>query len=98
MLGWIFFRVQSVNEGLQMLMRAFDFRTIGIMSLRENQYFHVFLYLMGMLAVAGAVKLWRSCNIHRRWYYASLTLTNGAMLFWVFLMLKEVKQFIYFQF
>ena len=53
---------------------------------------------LGLLGVAGVLRVQRA-----RWFpawarYVGLSLANGVMIFGVFLLLREVEQFIYFQF
>jgi len=59
MLGWLFFRVTNLNDGLTMLGRALDPSFIRTMSLRENVYLVTFMCTSGMLWYAGALRVGR---------------------------------------
>jgi hypothetical protein len=98
MLGWIFFRAQTVSDATSMLAIAFDPRRIGTRAMRENDYLLTFLYLAGLLVVAGALRLQRRFQFPSIVRLGAILLSNTIMIFWVFLMLRHVRQFIYFQF
>ena len=102
MLSWILFREQNLGEGMTMLARAFDVtRILPIrqnMALREDQYLLVAVYFLGLLAVAGLVKLHRHVTVPAAVRYAAITVGNAVMIFTVILCLRQVDQFIYFQF
>lgn len=98
MLGWIYFRCPSVHDCNTMIMTAFDFSKLHIRTLRENDYLLTALFFGGLLAVAGVMQLDKKGAFPRPIRYTGIAIANGLMLFWVFLMLRDVQQFIYFQF
>lgn len=98
MLGWIYFRAASVADANFLLLRAFDLSRIRVMSLRENQYLIVFLFFVGMIAVGGILHWQQRLRIPVWLQVVTLTGANVVMVFSAALMLREVRQFIYFQF
>ena len=98
MLGWIFFRAQDMHTALAMIGRAFDIRTIHTRSIRENDYLITFLYLIGFLGQAAAWRINKLPNLPRLVRLPVLTAAHALMFFCVFLLLRQVKSFIYFQF
>jgi hypothetical protein len=98
MLGWIFFRAATVADSLQMLATAFNPWRLGIRSLRENTYLVTAIYLAGMLVAYGVTYFVR-WDAWPRWArIGGLATVNAVMAFGVFLLLRRVEQFIYFQF
>jgi D-alanyl-lipoteichoic acid acyltransferase DltB (MBOAT superfamily) len=98
MLGWIFFRAPSLQVAFTMIGRAFDVRTIHTRTLREIDYVITFLYLLGFLGTAAAWRLNKSPAMPRLVRLGVLTVSHAVMFFGVFLLLRQVKSFIYFQF
>ena len=101
MLGWVFFRAQSVGDAMTMIGTALNPTQLSRLNLRENYYLVTFLYLAGLLMVAGALKLQKHCRDHLAFdilRYIVLTATNAVMIFFIFIMLRQLNQFIYFQF
>ena len=98
MLGWTLFRCQTVDQGLAMLAKAFDFGALTTLSMRENSYLITAICFAGLLLVAAAVKLHKHARTPVLVRLPVLTLANAVMFFALFLMLRPVKQFIYFQF
>ena len=98
MLGWLFFRADSVGVAFGMLARAFDPTRLGVLAMRENNYQLVFLCFAGLLLTAAVLKLNKETGLPWPVRYAGIAAGNGVMLFGVFLYLREVQQFIYFQF
>jgi alginate O-acetyltransferase complex protein AlgI len=98
MLGWIFFRAATVADSLQMLATAFNPGRLGIRSLRENTYLVTAIYLAGMLLTYAATHIVRSDAAPRWARIGALATVYAAMAFGVFLLLRRVEQFIYFQF
>jgi D-alanyl-lipoteichoic acid acyltransferase DltB (MBOAT superfamily) len=99
MLGWIYFRCQDVGDATRMVLIAFDPTRLGVRAMRENDYLVTFLFLVGFLAVAGAVALSRRLG-DRGWgyRYPILTTAHAVIFVCVFLLLGQLKSFIYFQF
>jgi len=101
MLGWAFFRAQSLDSALAMVAKAFDLTDITRMSLRENQYLIVFIYFAGLLMLAAVLRLQRGRMLRGAGAYvryAALAIANGVMSFSIIIMLRQLNQFIYFQF
>ena len=98
MLAWLFFRATSMNQAVVMTLRAFDLRTITRLSMRESSFLLVFVLFVGLLGVAGVLRVQRAAWFPSWLRYLGLALANGVMLFGVFLLLRDVEQFIYFQF
>ena len=98
MLGWTLFRCQTVDQGLAMLAKAFDFGALTTLSMRENSYLITAICFVGLLMVGAVVKLHKHVAVPFIARLPALTLANAVMFFALFLMLRPVKQFIYFQF
>ena len=98
MLAWLFFRAATLGQAVDMLRLAFDVRRVGTLGLREMNYLIVFLYFVGFLLVAGvgvAAKRWQFPAYVR---LATIAVGYTTMFFWTILLLRPVRQFIYFQF
>jgi D-alanyl-lipoteichoic acid acyltransferase DltB (MBOAT superfamily) len=98
MLAWVWFRAPTVTEAWTMVVRAFDPTRMMSRSLRVDDYIQTFAYLVGMLVVAGVHWLWKKGRVPHPARIVGLTIGNTIMLFFVFLMLRKVESFIYFQF
>jgi D-alanyl-lipoteichoic acid acyltransferase DltB (MBOAT superfamily) len=98
MLGWVFFRATSVDRAIAMVIGAFDLSAIRTLSMRENNYLITFIYFAGFMLVAAVLRVQRDGRVPPLVRYAGLAIANSVMIFGIFLMLREVKQFIYFQF
>jgi len=98
MLGWLFFRSQSVGDAVSMLGRAFDVTALGRMSMRENHYLITGIFFAGLLVVASFGAANRKLRVPAIAQVGAMAMAHGVMLFALFLMLRPVKQFIYFQF
>lgn len=100
MLGWVFFRAQTVPDALRMIATAFDVRRFSEHVLRENHFLFAFCIMAGMLALAGAMRLARSASVMNvRWSpLPFIAAANALMLAGIFLTLRQAKTFIYFQF
>jgi alginate O-acetyltransferase complex protein AlgI len=98
MLGWLYFRAETLEQANGMLLLAFDPRRLTTLSMHENAYLITFLFFVGLLAVAGVLHVQRSARVPMALRHAGLVVANAVMFFWIFLMLREVEQFIYFQF
>ena len=101
MLGWVFFRAQSVGDAMTMISTALNPTQLSQLNLRENHYLVTFVFFSGLLMVAGVLKLSKHCPNHLGFdvfRYAVLAATNAVMIFLVFVMLRQLNQFIYFQF
>jgi D-alanyl-lipoteichoic acid acyltransferase DltB (MBOAT superfamily) len=98
MLGWIYFRAQNMTDANAMVLRAFDVRSISTLSLRENDYLTIFAYTIGFLLLAGAIRLHQLGYIPKWVRYIALFAAQVVMLTVVFLLLRQAKSFIYFNF
>jgi D-alanyl-lipoteichoic acid acyltransferase DltB (MBOAT superfamily) len=99
MLGWIYFRSDNVGDATRMVLTAFDPTRLGIRSMRENDYLVTFLFLVGFLSVAAAVEVNKRLGGRApALRYPVLALGHAAMFVFVFLLLGQLKSFIYFQF
>ena len=97
MLSWIPFRARSVSDALQLVGRVFDVRAYGYLSFRENFYLITALLLVAMLALHFGVQAIRKHRSRFLLRGADLVATT-VCIFVVFIFLRPVAQFIYFQF
>ena len=97
MLGWIFFRAATLEQAFGMVARAFDPTALTTMAMRENNYILTFCYFVGLLLVAGLMRM-RTFSVTGPLRYGAITLGNAIMIAAVILFLRDVQQFIYFQF
>lgn len=98
MLAWIWFRAPTMTEAWTIVVRAFDVTRLGARTLRVDDYLQTFAYFAGMMLVAGVQWLWKKGRVPAPLRVAGLVVGNAIMLFFVFLMLRKVESFIYFQF
>ncbi len=98
MLGWIYFRAETVEKANAMIVRAFDITTIRTMSLRENVYLLAAIYMVGFLLVAAAWNLNQRKQVPQWLRNVIIALAGGVMFFTVFIMLRHIQTFIYFNF
>jgi D-alanyl-lipoteichoic acid acyltransferase DltB (MBOAT superfamily) len=97
MLSWIPFRAGSVTAALQLVAKVFDIHAYGHLSFRENFYLIIALIFVGMLLFYFVITMLR--RTRSVWALAAVdTLATGACVFVVFIFLRPVAQFIYFQF
>lgn len=98
MLGWIPFRARSLRQTLSLYSRAIDISSYTHISFRENTYLIVFLITAGMLLAAlvsnAQLPFFENVAVRRVGEATALS----VMIFGVFIFLKPVTQFIYFQF
>lgn len=98
MLGWIPFRAQSLQASVALLGRVVDFSSYRGLAFRENFYLLVFLMTVGMLA-AGLMARAKISFLAKDWIrQIREVVTLSAMIFAVFIFLRPIGQFIYFQF
>jgi alginate O-acetyltransferase complex protein AlgI len=98
MLGWIWFRAQTVRDATTMVITAFDPSKLRIMAMRENTYLSTALVFVGFLIVAAAWKLNSKGLVPKAVRDVFIVASTGVMLFFVLLMLRQAQSFIYFQF
>jgi len=98
MLGWVPFRAGSLESSLSMLARVMDISSYRSLAFRENFYLLVFVFTIGMF-VSWFVNEARNYLSGRLWVIQlGEVCVLSAMLFAVFIFLRPVNQFIYFQF
>lgn len=98
MLGWIPFRASSLEASLGLLSRVFDFSSYHGLAFRENFYLLVFVITSGMLA-AWFVTHAKIPLLRGEWFSRiGEVVSLSVMIFVVFVFLRPVSQFIYFQF
>jgi hypothetical protein len=98
MLGWIYFRAPDMATANAMIFSAFDVRKLSTMSMRENDYLITFLYMTSFLLAAGLVVLNTKKLIPAWLRFAGLLIAQAVMFTLVFLLLRQAKSFIYFNF
>lgn len=98
MLGWIWFRAQTVHDATTMIITAFDPTKLRVMAMRENTYLITFLLFVGFLTTAAAWKLNSMGKVPKPVRDIFIAASIGVMLFFVLLMLRQAQSFIYFQF
>lgn len=98
MLGWIPFRAESLDHALMLLARLFDLHSYAALGLRENFYLLTFLLLLTMLLARATQqlrpKLERIPCVER----SIDVIVMACVMFGVFIFLRPISQFIYFQF
>ena len=99
MLGWIFFRAESLNLAFQMIDNLFYLKNWTFLSMKENifliTFFITFFYLITPFFLNLFIKL-KSKSIFISEFLKSVLLTLALTL--VIIYFKEINQFIYFQF
>jgi D-alanyl-lipoteichoic acid acyltransferase DltB (MBOAT superfamily) len=98
MLGWIPFRAATLQQTFELFQKVTNPKTYLTVSFRENFYLSVFLILVGMLLCAYFAKSsypFLRLPVVRR---AAEVGAFAVMIYFVFVFLKPVNQFIYFQF
>ena len=98
MLGWIFFRAQSVEGAFGLYARLFDVGSYRNLAFRENYYLVVFAITISMLLLrmlsSRPFPLLRTRVVS----YVGEVFSVSFALFFVYVFLRPVNQFIYFQF
>lgn len=98
MLGWIPFRAESMHHALSLLARLTDIKSYFALGLRENFYLVTFVLLLGMLSIRYLASKKTTLMKHRAIYTVCDTITLTTVMFCVFVFLRPISQFIYFQF
>lgn len=98
MLGWIPFRAESLSQSVALMSRLADIQSYGRLGFRENFYLVTFLLLAGMLAVRYALSIRPSLMKIRGVVPVADISVMTAVMFGVFIFLRPISQFIYFQF
>ncbi len=97
MLAWIPFRARSLDDALALLGRVLDINAYGYLTFQENFYLIVAVVFTAMLMLYF-IRRWLA---HARPLILSAVAEAGAVAvaaFVVFIFLRPVEQFIYFQF
>lgn len=99
MLGWIFFRARDLGQAFAMYAKVLDPRQYGHLQLRENTYV-VTATLMLAMVLAYSIKTVVAPRLSRfRIAWAALeTVAFTVITMAVFVFLRPISQFIYFQF
>jgi D-alanyl-lipoteichoic acid acyltransferase DltB (MBOAT superfamily) len=99
MLGWIPFRATSLSATFGMWAKVFDPRQYAHLGLRENTYLATALLLCGFLLLYALHGWAKPALQERRLVWAGVeTAGLAVMLALVFVFLRPISQFIYFQF
>jgi len=99
MLAWIPFRAQSLDDAGALYLRLFYWANYLWLGLRENAYLVAAVLLIGFLSCYMAVSLYKRVNKSAKSLFMVLdTAILGAVLATLFVFLRPVNQFIYFQF
>ena len=100
MLGWILFRAASVKQALLMYQHLGNLSSYFKLTLHPNAYIVCFLIYLAMTAIFLFQKYGQS-RLKQRWpgaYGVGECLVYSLLLFVVFVYLRPIQQFIYFQF
>ncbi len=99
MLGWIPFRADDLPSALAMMAKTVDPRAYGALGMRENTYLVTALVLASVMA-AYATRTWLLPEIERHPVAWVLIRSAGfaVAIALVFVFLRPINQFIYFQF
>ncbi len=98
MLGWIPFRSPDVATTFALFGRLFDLHSYFSLGFRENTYLVVFIMFVGMLTLHWMGKIEWQGRLGRIVHGVASTVAVAAATFTVFIFLRPVAQFIYFQF
>lgn len=97
MLAWIPFRAASIDQAFGLLARIFDARSYGYLTFQENFYLIVAVVFSGMLLLHFVSKALSQTRWPAVKPLAEIAAIAGTA-FVVFIFLRPVEQFIYFQF
>jgi alginate O-acetyltransferase complex protein AlgI len=98
MLSWIPFRSPSVPFALELLSKVIDPRSYNRLSFRENFYLMTGTLFFGMILFFGISRLLPALEPRPRLRFVVETGATAAVFFLVFVFLRPINQFIYFQF
>jgi alginate O-acetyltransferase complex protein AlgI len=98
MLAWIPFRAFTLNQSFVLLSKVLRPASYFHLSFRENYYLFVFLLFTGMLLCGLVMKSRHPFLRHTAVRNVAETAVLSIMIYFVFIFLKPVNQFIYFQF
>lgn len=99
MLSWIPFRAASLTDTFVMYAQLFTPSSLLVMNMRENTYLVTGLMLLAfLLSWFGAVKVGPRIQRAAAWSYPIQLAQYTIMMLMVFVFLRPINQFIYFQF
>jgi alginate O-acetyltransferase complex protein AlgI len=98
MFAWIPFRATSLRQTMDLLGKIVTPQSYLYLSFRESFYLCIFLVLVGMLICAFAAQSKHAFLQRPIIRYVGETVVLSVMIYCVFIYLKPVNQFIYFQF
>ena len=99
MLSWIPFRANSINDTFVLYSKLFDFSNYDKLSFRENSYL-ITLFILFIFIISYFFKIWFVLKIKKNanLYILYNSLKYFIIIFLIFIFLKPINQFIYFQF
>jgi len=99
MLSWIPFRAESLSDAFQLYEKMFHIKNYSFYSLRENYFLIAAILLLGFL-LAYYTFHWkpRKNKLSMSVRFIGEILVYSTMLFLVYVFLRPISQFIYFQF
>jgi hypothetical protein len=97
-LGWIPFRAPNVESAFALFGRLLDADSYASLAFRENTCLFVFCICAGMLALYGITRLQCGGRMGSLSRGVGEITALTATVFIVFIFLRPVAQFIYFQF
>jgi alginate O-acetyltransferase complex protein AlgI len=98
MLGWIPFRAGSLEQTFALLGKVLNIQSYRGLAFRENFYLLIFVLNMGMVCLYFLTNSRLTIFQNKLVRHGAEVLALTVMIFTVFIFLKPVKQFIYFQF
>jgi alginate O-acetyltransferase complex protein AlgI len=98
MLGWIWFRAGSLSVAIALYARLLDLGSYGKLNFRENFYLITALLLLAMLVARWLSATWVRLQEGRAWTAAAEVSVYAVSFMLVFIFLRPINQFIYFQF
>jgi len=101
MMGWIFFRAESIGQSFYMLGQMFNFSSLPKLTYRENNYILLSLIFIGFYICYFYTKKIDSINKYLfykqvGWVYRSIV--YAVIIIFTIAYFDETQQFIYFQF
>lgn len=97
--SWIFFRIDNLSDAFIIYNKMFNvFEFSFSLGFRENFYFVTFLYLL-LIVLSYQLYLHKDKIIEKKYLFYSLLYAYFTLaFFWIIVEMKQVIQFIYFQF
>ena len=101
MLGWIPFRAMTSSDAIQMWLKIFDYNEYNALGMRENTYLIAFILLVGIILTNFIKNNLIPSLIDKGYTNTFISIQSIFFAFtlpFIFIFLKPVNQFIYFQF